>query len=152
MKRFFYLLPSCFSLFVLCSGCTNSTEEKGEYVFKEHSYNEIKDFEITWDEIFDQKRPNYYVYAYGLSCPHCNNIKNEIIEFALSNQKTYFCLILSGFDKYTDFAENTIGATSVEYLAIKGTPTLIEIHDGAVVNNICGDLTIKEEILSYFNA
>ena len=39
---------------------------------------------ITMDEIFE-KPGNFYVYAQRSGCPYCDNVKDEIIQFAKSN-------------------------------------------------------------------
>ena len=102
-----------------------------------HDYGEISSHEIMWKDLFSIGIPQYFVYFYSPTCSHCNEIKQTIIEYALSDERMYFV-------KYSDeitispFVGDTIGATTIEEVSIMGTPSLIEITDGVLTKNIAG--------------
>ena len=91
IKKYLFLLPA-FTL----SGCfqrKNEKEEKYEElptVQIEHDYSEIKDYELSWESLFDPEDNEYFVYFYSTTCNHCSELKNYIIEKALLMKNIYF--------------------------------------------------------------
>ena len=132
-------LPCLFTL-VSCQHEETSIDSKEEI---EHDYDEISDKEITWEEMFMIEKAQYLIYFYSPTCSHCKEIKNEIIDYALSKDNFYFL-------RYSDDViiapeiKSTIGATSIDEVAILGTPSLIEIIDGVLSSNIAGSKAILD--------
>lgn len=109
----------------------------------EHSYDEIELYSIQWNNIFDVERNDYFVYFYSNSCSHCLELKNWIIEKALSRGDIYF---VKGTNKdvlKTD-VKYTIGLGNVGDFAILGYPSLVQIKDKIIKKNVAG----KKEIQS----
>lgn len=130
-------------LIVSLSSCTNQ-ESKKEVV--EHSYDEVIDQSISWLEIFSISEKDYLLYFYSETCPHCQEIKNEIIEYSLSvSEPFYFVKESEGFVYRTNI-EDTIQVSTLEFFFIKGTPTLVEIKDKKVNKNIAGVTKIRDYI------
>ena len=130
-------LPCLFSLI----SCREVVKEDSETITSEHDYEEIKDREIAWNDIFTIDIPQYFVYFYSPNCSHCKEIKNVIIEYALEDGNMYFVRfsdeVVVSFD-----IKNTIGITSIDELSILGTPSLIEIIDNVLISNIAGSKAI----------
>ncbi len=110
-----------------------------------HNYSEISEYKIKWKDVFFVAKPEYFVYFYSVSCSHCNEIKNAIIEYALNNQNTYFCENSKDVIISEDIS-NTIGISDVSKLSILGFPTLVEIKNSKLVDNIAGIDKIKSEL------
>ena len=132
-------LPCLFAL-VSCQHEETSIDSSEEI---KHDYDEVIDREILWKEMFMVEKAQYFIYFYSPTCSHCKEIKNEIIDYALSIDNFYFI-------KYSDDViiapeiKSTIGATSPDEVAILGTPSLIEIIDGVLTNNMAGSKTILD--------
>lgn len=143
MKSIYFL--AAFS--VLLAGCSlNQKEEKidvSKVVVPEadHEYFEIEHISINWSDILKQNNENYYVYIYSLTCSHCQELKNFIIDEALKRDDIYF---VKGTNKdvvKTDVSD-TIGATDEKYIAILGYPTLLKISNKTLVVNAAGNSKI----------
>lgn len=145
MNKKILLLP-----FLLTSACTkkenvisfSSVSIRNSSTIS-HEYTEINNLIISWDEIFEMKDENYFVYIFSRTCSHCQSMKNEIIEFAINFSSIYFVedsekIVFKNDIKYT------IGLTSAENLAIVGFPTLLEIKDKILVKNAAGKEKIFE--------
>ncbi|MGC4019957.1 MAG: hypothetical protein QM793_12515 [Muricomes sp.] len=48
--------------------------------------NPYKDLQTTSVNKFLEEQDDYYVYAQRAGCPYCDNVRDEIIEFARNNQ------------------------------------------------------------------
>lgn len=143
MAKFYYLviflsiLKSC-SLTSISVPCCDS--EISHII--NHDYSEINQYKISWKNTFSLAKTSYFVYFYSLTCSHCEQLKNEIIEYALVNQNIYFCQN----SEEVVISENvsaTIGISSYEYLSILGFPSLIYIENGTLKTNIAGVPNIK---------
>ena len=110
-----------------------------------HEYSEIKEFELTWEGIFDPTENEYFVYFYSTSCNHCAEIKNFIIEEALKKKNMYF---VKGSNEVvlTDDVYPTIGAKSIDKISILGFPSCLKIIDHTCTKNVAGTSQIKEII------
>lgn len=110
-----------------------------------HSYSEISDKKIAWNDVFFPQKEHYFVYLYSLTCNHCNQLKNAIIEYGLSHDDIYFVQDSEDviINKNTD---QTIGITDVKNLCIKGFPSLLEIHDKTLVKNVAGITDINSSL------
>lgn len=120
------------------SGTSNVNEIK-------HNYSEISDYKVLWNDVFFIAKPKYFVYFYSLSCSHCSELKNSIIEYALKSKNIYFC----ENSKDVIISENiskTIGISDVSKLSILGFPSLIKIADNKLLFNIAGIDKIKFEL------
>ena len=138
----------CLLTVIFLVGCSpNKVEE--EYfndlpkVALEHDYSEIKNYELSWEALFDPEDECYFVYCYSLTCNHCNELKNFMIEKALEKQNIYF---VKGTNKvaFTDNVFTTLGSTNVNQMAILGFPSCIKIEDHVCKKNVAGVTQIKE--------
>ena len=143
-KCLLYLLP-VFTLFA-CSDNQSKLEDKTEQIIPViHTYDEVKDYELFWDTMFDVSLKDYYVYFYSLTCNHCEELKNYIVEKALLKRNIYFVKGTSkdqiGNDpKKSKYAENPGD------IWILGYPSLIEIVDHKCMKNLAGISQIKGEL------
>ena len=101
-------------------------------IIHNHDYSEIKNKTINFDEIFDQKNEQYFVYFYSLTCSHCSLIKNQMIEYGLSHENIYF-VQASEDVTITENTDSVVGATSIEEILILGYPSLLEIDQKVCV-------------------
>ena len=142
-KVVFFLAP------LLLCGC--GTAENQDEVYEEEiipverSYSEVSDFELTWETIFDVGEENYYVYFYSLTCSHCEEIKNFIIETALERGDVYFVKGTSK-DQITNDPKKTIGAENPGEIWILGYPSLLKITNQKCTKNLVGNTQIKSEL------
>ena len=120
-----------------CHPGTNS----GSSISASNPYDVMINQATSWNECLSQEEAHYLVYFYSETCSPCKQIKGDVIAFAnLNVVKTYFV--------DTAKPENTIqkcsaeevevGVSDVADLYIVGTPTLIEVRDGATVSNVAG--------------
>jgi len=137
-------------LFLLCS-CGQLKETAEEDIYKkieipiQHEYSEISDYSISRDMMFDIDHEQYYVYFYSLTCTHCNNIKDFMIERAIDRKDIFFVKSSSG-DKLTNDEKLLIGAEIPEDFYILGYPSLVLIKNKKCIKNIAGISTIKDEL------
>lgn len=109
----------------------------------DHEYFEIEEMSINWSDILLQNKTTYYVYIYSLTCTHCQELKNWIIDTALTRKDIYF---VKGSNKdiiKSDVSE-TIGATDIDDVAIMGYPTLLKINEKTLVKNVAGNSKIMD--------
>ncbi len=122
----------------LLFSCSNDNNEEDQPSIKHHSYEEISDKMIGWDEVF-KKGDNYCVYFFSMTCKYCDSIKDEVIDVALTHKTSiYFCNdshIVT--DRYLD-VESTIGITDINDFCIKGFPSIIKINLQAVSEHCPG--------------
>ena len=76
------LLPLTFILLTLLSSC--SIRNDSDLIYED--YNQLEEYQITWRDLFSQSNSEYFVYIYSLSCLHCQNIKEEVISFVISEK------------------------------------------------------------------
>ena len=139
------LISSTFLLFG-CSQATTPTYDYGESdVVMERSYDEVKDYELTWEAMFDVDSESYYVYFYSPTCNHCAELKNYIINKALERHDIYFVrgsnqVQISSEPKNTKYAENPGD------IWILGYPSLIKIVEKKCLKNLAGINQIKGEL------
>ena len=138
---------------ILLSGCFSLTppkqkEEKEEPTKQEinHTYDEIKDLKIYWNDIFKQPFNSYYVYLYSETCSHCNSIKNEMIEFALDAIEKIYFISSSAEHVLRETIDPFQRIESLDDLAIRGYPTLLKLEEKVVIKNIAGVKDIKREL------
>ncbi len=144
---FLSLLFLCLSL-TSCSLISSSIEDTSFSQIEEeidHNYKEIKDKKLTWNCLFFDAKVEYSVYCYSLTCSHCSNIKNKVINYALNNENFYFYEDSSS-TVLSDEIKTTIGISSSDKLVIKGFPTLLKINQKTLTKNIYGEAFISKEL------
>lgn len=139
MRHFSILL-----LLPLMLGCSISSSNIDNDPY--YSYKDIEDKIIENDDIFNQLLSKYLVYVYSETCGYCQQIKQQIISYAISDDHFF---ITEFSDKFvvSSYVEDTIGIKDFDHLKILGTPTLLCIQDGLLMLNISG----KTNILSYLS-
>ena len=144
LKRIFPVL----GLLVACN-FNHQTEDKNFYepveIKPDHKYEEIKEYEIMRETMFDVGVVSYYVYFYSTTCNHCDEIKNFMIEKALEREDVYF-VKGSSKDKITNNEKLLIGAENPENFYILGYPTLALIRNKKCVKNLAGINKIQQEL------
>ena len=145
MRTFYFLA----AISLLLGGCSlTKREEKNdvsdiEIPEADHEYFEVEDMSINWSDILIQNKTTYYVYIYSLTCTHCQELKNWIIETALVRDDI-FLVKGTNKDSITTDISSTIGATKIEDVAIMGYPSLLKIHNETLVKNVAGNAKIQE--------
>jgi hypothetical protein len=143
-KCLLYLLPF-FSLF----GCSNQGEikvnEPVDVVEINHSYDEVREYELLWETMFDVDSPQYYVYIYSITCNHCEELKIYIIEKALTNKNIYF-IKGSNKDQIGNDPNSSKFAENPGDIWILGYPSLLQITDHKCTKNLAGTVQIKGEL------
>ena len=134
------------AMFASCSPA--QSEQMSKNAFSEY---EIKSYQhLDWPDILKQKEANYLIFFYSDTCTHCQEIiedvyyfiRDDIIKTFLINTKETSVKVPVAND-----TENTIGKSDVEDIFIKGTPSIIEINQATVINNIAG----KDKCLTFLN-
>lgn len=129
-------------LLASCSQSENTSE----------SFKAYKDFEvvannsITWPEILNQEEKNYIIFFYSETCAYCHEIQQEMIDFAITCPlKTYF---LNTSENTVPIKEDkAINVKNYEEASITGTPTILEVNDATITDNIAG----IDDCLTYLN-
>ena len=119
--------------------------EEDIQVKTQREYEEVLDYQLLLETTFDVESENYYVYFYSLSCTHCNEIKNYIIEKALERKDIYFIKGTSK-DKITTDTKKLIGAENPEDIWLLGYPSLLLISNKKCTKNLAGEQQIKNEL------
>ena len=142
LSRFIVSLLSI-SLLTACSQSENFS----------NSFKEYKEFEvvvnnsITWPEILNQKEKSYLVFFYSETCAYCHEMQQEVIDFAITCPlKTYF---LNTSENTVPIKEDkVINIKNYEEASITGTPTILEVKEATITDNIAG----IDDCLTYLNA
>ena len=143
MKLSRFIVP-ILSICVLsaCSLGENSSE----------SFKAYKDFEavvnnsITWPEILNQEEKSYIIFFYSETCAYCHEMQQEVIDFAITCPlKTYF---LNTSENTVPIKEDkVINVKNYEEASITGTPTILEVKEAVITDNIAG----IDDCLTYLN-
>ena len=129
-------------LFPLMTVFLVSCANENKVVAEEHDYSDVSHLLICWGDIFKIKDRQYFVYIYSETCGHCQEIKQDIISYALNHDSFYFIKFNSGIPIIND-RNIVIGKDKVEELGIVGTPSMFLITDHIVEVNYVG----KKEII-----
>ena len=130
------ILPLMTILLTCCSS-------NKEVIAKEYDYNDIVDLKLCWNDVLTVQSDNYYAYIYSETCGHCNEIKQEVISYALSNfGQLYFIPFNKEISIITD-RNSVLEKDDVNDLGIVGTPTMFLIINHVVKENYVG----KKEIV-----
>ena len=143
MKLSRFIVP-ILSICVLsaCSQSENSSE----------SFKAYKDFEvvvnnsITWPEILNQEEKSYIIFFYSETCAYCHEMQKEVVDFAIACPlKTYF---LNTSENTVPIKEDkVINVKNYEEASITGTPTILEVKEATITDNIAG----IDDCLTYLN-
>ena len=142
------LLPIC--LLTLLASCSNSGNSSFSY--PEHSYDEVKSLMIEYDKVFSISENDHYIYYYQETCHSCEEIRNEVIDFALNKYaEIYFVLASKATPHNYSFEEInlTLGSSNVDDVFVGVTPQLAKISKGKIEKNIIKNIYIEQE-LSYY--
>ena len=143
-KEVVILVFSSFMVF----GCADKLEDEpinNIVLSNERTYNEIKEFEITLETIFDVESESFYAYFYSLTCSHCHELKDFIIEKGLERQDIYF-IQSSANDQFTTDPNLVINAENPGDIYILGYPTMLKIENKKVTKNLVGNDEIIQEL------
>lgn len=133
-------------VFVLCSCSTKKLNSSSIFSTEnghqtQHDYREIQKQKVSWNSVFFLAEPQYFVYFYSPICSHCNEIKNDIIEYGLMNENFYFCESDENH-KIAEDVQNTVGAKSIENFWICGYPSLCKFDKNVCTMNVSGSASI----------
>ena len=135
------------SMFVSCSPAKNEQMSKNAF----SQYEIVQNNQIKWSDIFLQTDDHYLVFCYSETCDHCHQIMGDVISFSESEiVETYFLNTKEQDIKIPIKNEVilTLGMSKVDDLFIAGTPSLLEIENHIVKNNIPG----KDDCLTLLNS
>lgn len=136
------------SVFTLFS-CSETTETKKEQstqpISISHYYDEVQDYELMWETIFDVNSNDYYVYFYSTTCNHCEELKDYIVEKALTREDIYF-VRGSSKDQIGNDPNKSKYAENPGDIWILGYPSLLKITGHKCMKNLAGISQIKGEL------
>ena len=132
-SRLLFVSLTSLAIVASCSPSRETTNNKN--VIEQEEI--IKNQSISWFDALNQKENNYIVFVYSETCGYCHDMMDEIIDFAKSEiLVTYF--INSQIYKVPISNEIKENIADINQLSILGTPTILEIDNKIVVNNIAG--------------
>ena len=137
MKKLFLVFLS-----LLIIGCAN---RKSSASIPELDYSIVKTH-INWIDIFNQQEVDYFVYFYSTTCAHCRNIKQEMLNYYLSEKSYLYFLCMDKIDDRYKQPYDLTGICDSNKLYIFGTPFLIEIKNYKVYQYYAGEKSILEFI------
>ena len=140
------LLSLTFILLTLLSSC--SITNHSDLIYED--YNQLEEYQITWRDLFSQSNSEYFVYIYSLSCLHCQNIKEEVINFVISEKYPTYLIEYTKDIPISNNVEDCIGSSSYVEVTIKGTPSLLQIKNGYLILNVAGSKEILS-VLDYYS-
>ena len=134
MKKIIFILFLVFSLTL--TAC--EPEEEDEAVLE---YSDLASKSIfTHLEAESKSNDKYIVYYYQEACSHCQDVKQEILEFAIE------------FDYIDFYILDTFNAPdSSSYEEFRGTPTAFIISGGEIIESYVGSVKILNFINEYSN-
>ena len=132
-SRLLFVSLTSLAIVVSCSPSRETTNNKN--VIEQEEI--IKNKSISWLDALNQKENNYIIFVYSETCGYCHDMMDEILDFAKSEiLVTYF--INSQIYKVPISNEIKENIADINQLSILGTPTILEIDNKIVVNNIAG--------------
>ena len=93
------------------------------------------DYVTSYGDVTNMPEDQYIVYWYGLNCSHCNDIKQEVLEFADNNKAGIKVYLMDSSNATTGTNDIVDPDTGV---AMTGTPSMIVVVDGVVVDVFVG--------------
>ena len=143
--RFLALLP-----IVLLASC--GTPEESSSGYPEHEYAEVADLMITYEQYFTISENEHFIYFFQDTCHSCQEIKNEVIDFALNKYaEIYFVYATEEIPSHYTYEEinQSLGSNKIEDVFVRVTPQLVLIKDGKIEKNIIRNIYIEEELSHY---
>ena len=137
MKRLF--------LSIICL-LTASCNINGSAVIKKYDYDDVTS-KILWSDIFTQEEDCYLVYFYRTTCAHCNELKEEILNYYFASEKTMYFVEVDDKARYGSVTDLTL-ITCIDDFYIFGTPFLIEMENNKIKNYYAGVTNIRGFIMS----
>lgn len=135
-----YILLIFITIFL--SSC--SSGESGSSIIQRHKYEEVENITISYLDVFNIEEERYYLYFFQTTCAHCLEIKDRMIEFALSEkEKIYFVEIKKDEGFLSESPIDTLYTSDPLKAFSKVTPQLSLVEEGMITNTVIG----KEEIL-----
>ena len=134
------------AVFTSCSSSKSESSSKNAI----QEYEIVRKQEINLDDCLSQIEEKYLIFFHSETCPHCQEIIEDVIAFAESNIiKTYFLDVSKKENKINrcSFEEIEAGIDRVENLKIVGTPSIIEVEKGITTVNVAG----KSACLAFLN-
>ena len=122
------------------TGCNKNQE-------KTLDYSDFENRKITWNEAFSMANQAYFLYIYSNYCSHCQEIKSDIFAFLSKDNYPMYIIEYSKEIPVSYDVESSLGSMDLSTVSIKGTPTLLHIVYGKLVNNLVG----TQEIISYLS-
>lgn len=144
--RLLSLLP-----ILLIASCGPS-EESSSSGYPEHSYEEVADLMINYDQYFAISENDHFIYFFQDTCHSCQELKNEVIDFALNKYaEIYFVFATEEIPHHYTYKEinQSLGSNKIEDVFVQVTPQLAFIKDGKIEKNIIGNIYIEEELSHY---
>ena len=135
------------AMFASCSPAASEQMSKNAF----STYEIVQNNQIIWSEIFKQKQDHYLIFFYSETCGHCHQIMGDMIAFSEAEIVDTYYLNTQNQDikiPINPATELTIGMNTVDELFIAGTPTIVEIKNHIVSNNIPG----KDQCLTFLNS
>lgn len=139
-----------FPFLITLVGCQNSVQESTIFEstyssqIASHDYIEIIDKTIKWCDLFNVNQVHYYAYIYSLTCGHCHNIKDLVIDKALQIDYFYFIEFNKEEIPIIQDASTSLYKNDVDEMGILGTPSLIEIYNKTSIYNVAGEKEITK--------
>ena len=127
------------SLLILCS-CS----KQQEIIF--HNYDEIRNSQISWENIFINEDDDFFVYFYAEKCGYCNEIKQSVLNFYLKNLVTWY-FVNCDYEIRIGPTKDLTGIDNSDDFYIFGTPFLIRLQYQVVTDYYVG----SQQILDYIS-
>ena len=140
--RFLIISLASLAIVASCSPAKEATNNKKTYSEQEI----VKNHEISWLNLLNQKENNYIVFVYSEKCGHCHDMIDEIVDFASDDiLPTYFVDTLK--NEIAISTESNIGKNHIDEVKIQGTPSIIEVENARVIADVAG----IDNCLTYLN-
>jgi thiol-disulfide isomerase/thioredoxin len=111
---------------------------------------DVKDYDdfdhiSSFNNITDQSEDQYLVYYYSETCGYCNQIKNQVIKFADSNNQNIKVYMMDANEAFSTSFPIYDPDTGAE---MTGTPSLITVVDGQIVHMAPGYIEVTDTLES----
>ena len=142
LSRFIFSLLSI-GLLASCTPDKNTSEKVKAF----DEFEIVIENSIIWPEILNQEEKNYIIFFYSETCAYCHEMQEEVVDFAITCPlKTYF---LNTSENTVPIKEDKIiNVKNYEEASITGTPTILEVKEATITDNIAG----IDDCLTYLNA
>ena len=124
---------------ILILSCSPKKETKAI----EYDYSDVDDLTIFWNDILSVESDKYFAYIYSPTCGHCNEIKQDVITYALVNKGTLYFVPFNKMIPIIIDRTLPLEKDKVEDLGIVGTPSMFLVVNHVVKENYVG----KKEIV-----